>query len=285
MSIRSVFLSPNKSNFRPKLLLRTVSHYLKYRNELKNITRTKLLGFYKSTKAQIESINTSNTKSPYLTYYNEKPEYQEWSFSDQWNAKQKTVHEALLSPKITTVLDVACNTGWFAILAARLGKTVIAFDIDEACIESLYAKTKENQLNILPLVIDITDLTQNSFSIYDGKTILINTIERLRSDSVIALGILHHLSLGLGLSFDQILDILVPLAKNTILIEFVDTNDPLIINDPEFFPAYFLNPKLANAYKLENLVASCQERGLLVECKTSHPATRTIVKTQWPEDT
>jgi hypothetical protein len=162
-------------------------------------------------------------------------------------------------------------------MAEKLGKRVVAFDIDEACIETLYGQVKKDQLDILPLVINFTELTQDRYSIYDGRKVLFNATQRLRSDSVIVLGIIHHLTLGLGLSFEQVLDRLIPLCEKQLIIEFVDANDPMIQNEPSFFPAYYQNKALLQGYERSKLIALCEDRGFEVRCERSHPATRSIL--------
>jgi hypothetical protein len=125
--------------------------------------------------------------------------------------------------------------------------------------------------------MNFIQLTQDRYSIHDGNKVLTNAVERLRSDSVIALGIIHHLVLGLGLSFDDVLDSLIALSKKQLVIEFVDTNDAMICNEPEFFPAYFKNRDLISTYDMQTLIAKIESRGFVVEVRTSHPGTRKML--------
>lgn len=236
-----------------------------------------ILNFYGEIHDCISKLNVGISNSPYAAYYSSKGEDQNWLYINEWNAKQKNIYKYLNDPEINTVLDVACNTGWFAILAAKLGKHVVAFDTDEACIEILYNQVKKNQLDILPLVLNFTKLTEDRYSIYDGRQLLINASQRLRSDSVIALGIIHHLILGLGLTFKQVLDILITLCNKQLIIEFVDKLDVMIINQPSFFPAYFNNNDLLLKYDINNLIDLIEKHGFTVKRENSHPATRTLL--------
>lgn len=235
------------------------------------------LAFYQEMRRHVKSIGAGVGKSDYMIYYKLKGEDHDWTYSEKWNAKQKNVYNALDNPAINTVVDVACNTGWYAVLAAKLGKQVVAFDIDEACIEVLYDRVKSEQLNIMPLVLNFTELTQDRYSIHDEKRVLINANQRLRSDSVIALGIIHHLTLGMGLGFDELLDKLTPLCEKQLIVEFVDAEDAMIQNEPDFFPACFRNRSLLDEYKLQNLIEMINSRGFEVCCKDSYPSTRTIL--------
>jgi len=254
----------------------------KLRFNLKNIVKrlienNDVPGFYQNMHQCVSNNKVAVGASAYSSYYSEKGENHDSVYSEQWNDKQKTVYNALNEPKIKSVLDVACNTGWFATMAEKLGKQVIAFDIDEGCIETLYTQVKNEKLDILPLVMSFTELTQDRYSIYDGKKVLINASERLLSDAVVALGIIHHLILGLGMSFEKVLDQLISLCDKKLIIEFVDMSDAMIQNEPDFFPAYSKNNVLLDGYTLEALVTLCEERGFDVKCEKSHTVSRTIL--------
>lgn len=233
--------------------------------------------FYAEMYALVSNLKVEVGNTAYSNYYELKGEDNTWDYSESWNNKQKSVYDALNKPGIESVLDVACNTGWFAILAEILGKRVVAFDIDEGCIEVLYSKIKKDQLDIFPLVLNFTDMTQDRYSIFDGKKILINATQRLCSDSVIALGIIHHLALGVGLSFKQILDKLVPLCKKQLVIEFIDPNDEMIQSEPSFFPTYFNDRSIIKSYNMQTLISLIETQGFDVSVRSSHPDTRKIL--------
>lgn len=233
--------------------------------------------FYADMQRYVQNLPVAIGESAYSAYYRQKGEDQTLAYSDAWNAKQKSVHDALNSPDIRSVLDVACNTGWFAMMAEKLGKSVVAFDIDEGCIETLYSQVRQSRLNVLPLVMNFVHLTKDRYSIHDGNKVLINATQRLRSDSVIALGIIHHLVLGLGLSFDDVLDSLVPLSGKQLVIEFVDPTDAMIQNEPSFFPAYFKHREILTGYDMQTLIDLMEKRGYDVSIQASHPETRKIL--------
>lgn len=233
--------------------------------------------FFSDMREYVQNLSVSLGESAYSAYYKQKGEDQDFVYSEEWNAKQKSVHSALSSPNILSVLDVACNTGWFALMAEKLGKSVIAFDIDEGCIEALYGEVKHSQLNVLPLVMNFTHLTCDRYSIYDGNKVLISAKERLRSDSVIALGIVHHLVLGLGLSFDEVLDSLVDLCEKQLVIEFIAPDDAMIQQEPSFFQAYFKDKSIIHNYSMQSFIERIEARNFNVTLLDSHPLTRKIL--------
>lgn len=233
--------------------------------------------FYTGMRRHVQSLQVAAGPTAYSNYYSQKGEDQDWSFSESWNSKQKNVHHALNSPHIHSVLDVACNTGWYSLMAERMGKSVVAFDLDEGCIEKLYAQVKNFRLNVLPLVMNFTQLTRDRYSIHDGDKVLINAALRLRSDAVIALGIIHHLVLGLGMNFEGVLDALIGLCRQRIIIEFVTADDAMIKNEPSFFSAYSRDPKLIESYDMQTLIKLAEDRGFMVQVRSSYPETRKLL--------
>lgn len=233
--------------------------------------------FYAGMRRHVQSLRVAAGPTAYSNYYSKKGEDQDWSFSENWNPKQQNVHHALNSPDIHSVLDVACNTGWYSLMAEKLGKSVVAFDIDEGCIEQLYKQVKPSRLNILPLVMNFTQLTRDRYSIHDGDKVLINAALRLRSDAVIALGIVHHLVLGLGMNFEGVLDALTGLCRQRIIIEFVTPDDAMIQNEASFFPAYSGDPKLMETYNMQTLIEIAEGRGYTARVLPSYPETRKLL--------
>jgi SAM-dependent methyltransferase len=255
---------------------------LRVRMQIKNdinrlIEKKDVTIFSAEMNALVSNLKVEVGNTAYSNYYELKGENNAWNYSDSWNDKQKSVYSALNISEIRSVLDVACNTGWFAILAEKLGKHVVAFDIDEGCIEKLYSRVKNDQLDILPLVLNFTAMTQDRYSIVDGKKVLINATQRLCSDSVIALGIIHHLTLGVGLSFNEILDKLMPLCRKQLVVEFIDSDDEMIQSEPTFFPAYCNDRSIISGYKMQTLIDLIEAQGFDVSVLASHPVTRKIL--------
>ena len=243
----------------------------------KLISAGDLPSFYSSMSAYLDRLPVTVEATAYSQYYSDKGEEQSVRYSEDWNHKQKEVHDALDSSDVGSVLDVACNTGWFALMAENLGKSVVAFDIDESCVDVLYQKVSRDRLNILPLVMNFTQLTKNRYSIHDGNLVLIDAIQRLRSDAVMVLGIIHHLVLGVGMSFEEVLEPLLLLSGRRLIIEFVDSDDDKIKNEPSFFPAYFKDRTLIDDYDINKLIRLLEERNCKVNVRPSYPDTRKML--------
>lgn len=246
------------------------------------------LGFLNMLKNEIESMDTSFKTSGYTNYYDEKKENFSFEQTSLWTNKQVAVYDAIKQLKPKTVLDVACNTGWFSILAAKYGCQVVAFDIDEVCINTLYDRVKQDQLSILPFVVDITNTTPDVYPIeyanepkrnliYGKVPLLLSAEKRLKCDMVLALAIVHHLCLGAGKEFFDIIKTITSFCEKYLILEFVDKDDDMVLNEPSFFSAYCRNKSDFDWYNLDNLLSVLKKHFDSIEIKDSYPKSRKIL--------
>ena len=244
--------------------------------------------FFSLVTRLIESSEVAVRGSAYSTYYEDKREAFSTEPSEEWTAKQRSVRQALVDHAPATVLDLGSNTGWFSILAARLGSRVVAVDLDEACIDALYLTAKREALPILPLVVNLTapaaDRTaiefpgEPSLSLIGGSDPLYPAPNgRLRCEMVMALALVHHLVLGQGLSFENVAAIFAGLAKKYLCVEFVALDDKMIVSDPPFFPAYLSSPDSFEWYSLENFIDALKPHFATIDVRPSHPDTRVML--------
>ncbi|MGB8707609.1 MAG: class I SAM-dependent methyltransferase [Dehalococcoidia bacterium] len=243
--------------------------------------------FWRIVRGEVRCLNVSVTKSNYTAYYKAKEEELAFEPSQSWTNKQAVIYEVIRQLKPATVLDVASNTGWFSVLAAKQGCQVVAFDVDEACMNVLYAQAKREQLPILPLVVDLTNLTPDVFpleyedekhSLIGGEfPLLLATEKRLSCDMVLALGIIHHMALGQNQSFAQIAQLLSALSKKYLVLEFVPRDDRLIVSELAFFPALKSRPNGFDWYTQENLILELKRHFQSIKVTKSFPDARTIL--------
>jgi 2-polyprenyl-3-methyl-5-hydroxy-6-metoxy-1,4-benzoquinol methylase len=275
-------LSTNKKKFSRQYLYNVINilkNKWKFINILKKLeSNANLNCFFNNVEKFTQNLPLTPPASAYTEYYRLKNEDSEWGNQAAWSEKQKSVF-AIIEEAVDseTILDVACNTGWYAILAAKMGKKVTAFDIDEACIEQLYDEIKKQRLPVQPLLIDLTKMATERGSQDTNELLLLSASSRFKSDVVMALGIIHHLYLGEGLSFEQILNILTPLTKTILIIEFVNATDEVIQNEPNFFPAYANSPEIVYQYKIERMLEVLKNKGFKIEIKKSVPQTRCLL--------
>jgi SAM-dependent methyltransferase len=243
--------------------------------------------FFRALEKRLRNMEVAVKGSAYSSYYEDKREAFSTEPSPDWNAKQHSVRNTLVERRPKTVLDFGSNTGWFSILAAKLGCSVVAVDLDEASIDSLYATAKRDSLPILPLVVNLSRpladrpalnfADEPSLSHIGGNDPLYPApTARLQCDMVLALAVIHHLALGQGHSFDRIASMFSDLGRKFLCAEFVNVDDPMITSDRPFFPAYDASPSAFGWYTLENFISAVRRHFPSVEIRPSHPSTRTI---------
>jgi 2-polyprenyl-3-methyl-5-hydroxy-6-metoxy-1,4-benzoquinol methylase len=201
------------------------------------------------------------------------------------------VYNALQKLHPTSVLDIGANTGWFSILSAKLGCQVVAVDNDEASMGLLYKRSKRENLSILPLVMDIAQATPDVYPapnlatdphminsrIKDTAPVLINAAKRLKCDMVLALALIHHLALGRGLGLQETAKLLAFFSLNHLVVEFVPKEDPLIVAERDFFPAFNKNPSNFEWYTEDNWVKALGKHYQSIDVKESNSGRKLMI--------
>lgn len=182
----------------------------------------------------------------------------------QFNEKATSVFHLLKRLPPGTLLDIAGNKGWYGELAASMGHQVISFDIDDASVCNLYQRVKEKALPILPLTLDFLYPTP-PYSIGLGKA---SSLERLRSDTVLALAIVHHLVFKHNVYFEPIIEIISQYSREYAVIEFVPPEDRYV--SEWFSPRY-------SWYSLENFVIALRRHFKVIEIHDSWPEPRKLI--------
>lgn len=139
--------------------------------------------------------------------------------------KQSFVSAAAETLKPGLAWDMGCNDGAYARLAAEHSSQVIAFDFDHATVEALYRSLKqEGNTKILPLVGNIADPSPG----LGWRGLERRPLEaRGRPDLVLALALIHHVSITANVPIAEFLDWLKELGS-AVVIEFPHRNDPMV---------------------------------------------------------
>lgn len=140
-------------------------------------------------------------------------------------AKEQAVCAILDRLKPKTVLDLGCNTGWYAQSAAHLGARVAACDIDETCLEMLYAEVKEKKLAVTTSYLDMR--VPSASHGWDG-THFPSAMDRLRAECVLALALVHHLVFWQFADFELITNTLCRFASKHLVVEFISREDEFV---------------------------------------------------------
>ena len=180
--------------------------------------------FLKRLRRKVESLEVSAGSSHWSAYYKNiigtKPPWERPT--DLWTTKESNFHEIMCKLNPETALDIGTNTGWFSLMLAHNGASVISFDRDEESINQLYSYIRRENVNILPLVMDIRQPTP-TYELNIG-TISAAT-ERFKCELVMALGIIHHMVHNQGVSLEHLVHMLSRFTWKYLLIEFVPAND------------------------------------------------------------
>jgi len=121
-----------------------------------------------------------------------------------------------------SVLDLGCNTGVFSMEAAKRGARVISIDASESCINLLFETARTQELKITPLVADIACPTHTGGFMATQYAPL---FERVKSDTVMCLGLMHHLHINARQSFERIATLMSEVCTSTLIFEFVALDD------------------------------------------------------------
>ena len=244
--------------------------------------------FFHLLQKEIECLSVSQVSSGYSDYYKVKGEEFEFEPSAAWTDKQKIVHKTLQRFAPCSVLDIGCNTGWFSVLAAKLGCNVVGMDVDEACVDLVYKRARQDGLPILALVNDITKLhgdvlplefpDEPKKSLIGGNfPLLISAQKRFQCDVTLVLALLHHLILGQGHTFEEIISLFSSLTKKCLICEFVASNDLLVSDNPSFFSAYNAHPQQFDWYTLNGFLEKLRPVFRNIVVQPSVPETRTLI--------
>ena len=144
----------------------------------------------------------------------------------QLEAKERFVREALDLCAPRTVLDVGANEGRFSMLAAEHGAAVVAVDSDPAVVGTAWREARQRDLNVLPLVVDLTRPTP---AIGWRNRECDSFLDRAcgRFDLVMMLALLHHMLVTERVPLHEILSLAAELTRDYALIEFVAPQDPM----------------------------------------------------------
>lgn len=141
-------------------------------------------------------------------------------------AKETFVTDALDRTDPGWVLDVGCNTGHFSELAARAGSTVVAIDYDPAVVGLTWQRARQEDLEILPLVVDLARPPPAVGWANAEAPAFLDRAEA-RFDTVLMLALVHHLLVTERVPLERIIDMAAWLTRDQVIVEHVGREDPM----------------------------------------------------------
>ncbi len=140
-------------------------------------------------------------------------------------AKVAFVKGAAGESRAGLVWDLGCNDGAYARLAAEHADCVVALDSDHATIDALYRELRESGgERIVPLVGNLVDPSPGLGWRGEERRTLDG---RGKPDLVLALALVHHLSITGNVPIRELLDWLAALGAR-LVIEFPTREDPMV---------------------------------------------------------
>jgi precorrin-6B methylase 2 len=241
-------------------------NFYSLRKAIKIIRKSNVDQINSEIRSLLVELRSKSLQSAYSNYYEQKNENFSVLNPKEWNDKQKSINSILEAKKPKTLIDIGANTGWFSMLALKHGALVYALDNDCASLDIAYRNTVKRGL--IPFRIDFDDIWKQANRVSTSFN------ERYCVDMVLALGLVHHLVLGKGISIEVVMQRLSSLTKESLVIEFVELDDEKIQNEASFFGSL----KLMSSKYSEAIVI---EQGLryfsYVETLPSTPSTRRIL--------
>ena len=194
--------------------------------ERKSVSNTEKARFvmkslFRRLRRQLAKLAPKDTKkSVWSDYTSDK------SSQDDFIEKRKFVEGAVaeFSPKIA--LDVGCNTGYFSNIVAKGGAKVVAIDSDPVVVSETWENARNANLDILPLVIDITRPSPNiGWHNRECPSFLDRACGSF--DMVLMLAVIHHMIVSERIPLSEVIDLAAELTNNHLIIEFIPPDDPL----------------------------------------------------------
>ncbi|MFC2155516.1 SAM-dependent methyltransferase [Acidobacteriota bacterium] len=238
----TVALLPRSAYFNMSVFLHIVLHgksQKRYEGTIpqksnRKVSRLGFQGILGSLKKAVQKLKWKPGGTEWDEYYRDT-NYSPDSFAH----KKKVVAEYIERVKPRAAWDLGANTGVFSRIVAGKGIPIAAFDSDPAAVEKNYLLIKEKkEEGVLPLSVDLTNPTPGTG--WENRERL-SLIERGPVDLVLALALIHHLSISNN----------VPLSKNAtffsrichhLIIEFVPKEDSqvkrLLATREDVFPGY-----------------------------------------------
>jgi SAM-dependent methyltransferase len=183
--------------------------------------------FLDSLRKKVDSLKLKSGTSHWAQYYRtaDKNYFQTDLSPGAWRQKHQAVERILADLRPQNVLDVGANTGHYAALAAVNGARVTACEADMAALTLCHDQARQNGWNILPLAVNVFSAAPTPGR---GGVACPPPLERLRSDFVMGLAVIHHVVAIQRMPIARISEIFAALSNHWLLLEFTAPLTPKI---------------------------------------------------------
>jgi 2-polyprenyl-3-methyl-5-hydroxy-6-metoxy-1,4-benzoquinol methylase len=218
-------------------LQRSLSAYAASKSQAKSrksLSKSGLQRIIDSLESAIRNLKWTDREGRWAGYYS-TCSYSKTALEQ----KKEVVRRFLEEARPNSVCDLGANTGEFSFMAAASGARTLALDSEPACVELIYNRLRRERItNLWPIQCD---LIAPSPSIGWDNEERPRILERCRSDMVMALALIHHLSLAKNVPLAKVASLLAKIGSFAI-VEFVPKNDPqsveMLRERADAFPDY-----------------------------------------------
>lgn len=199
-----------------------------------NISKNGMLGLIENLERSIRKIKIQIKNSVWQNYYEDNS-----YLKDELEQKRNIIGEYLNIIQPRTVIDLGSNTGLFSRIAGDRDIYTMSSDFDPHCVEINYLDAKKRrEKNILPLLMDLTNPSPDLGWHNEERD---SFIKRKRADAVMALALIHHLSISNNVPLEKLVLFFSELSEY-LIIEFVPKEDvqvkSLLINRKDIYIEY-----------------------------------------------
>jgi hypothetical protein len=174
----------------------------------------------KRLRSKLRSLADGYTPREAWVGYTRECSYDETAES----AKKALVASFLSRVSPASVLDLGANTGDYSYVAAGCGADVVAVDQSHDTIEVLYRRLRREPARITPVVVDLRNPSPGVGYRNEERP---SFFERASADCVMALALLHHLIVSGNMTLDAVRELLLPVVKRHLILEFVPPDDEM----------------------------------------------------------
>ena len=188
-------------------------------------------GNVKSRSLSGFQLNLANSLNKTLNSISEPKNPSNWANYRQDNtyqhsdaqSKLKFIKEVVNGIGAKNILDLGSNDGHYSKELSKVGLTCTAVESDLACCEFLYKKSKEDKSleNLLGLHIDLCNPTPSYGWASKERA---SFTSRYKFDLVLALALIHHLSIGQNVPYERVASYLAELSEN-LIVEYIPPAD------------------------------------------------------------
>jgi len=266
---------PFKTHFSPQIKTNIHMHakaLQKHKDTFSNNRKPRLAlsthrNIINSMIALIDDLHLE-TRSEWGDYYN-LANYKEKAF----RFKEELVSNWIKKCSVKKLWDIGGNNGHFSRLLQESCDLIVCSDIDPVAVDNCYRECRARKdTKIVPLMLDYMNPSSGLGFANEERQDVLGRMKQLKPDCILALALVHHLSISNNCSFEMLADSFRRFA-DTLIIEFVHPTDS--------WAAKLLNSKrqskhLFDFYNKENFEAAFSQFYEILESASVPASERTL---------